>query len=59
MENRDPIVDEVRTARDAIAKEHGNDIKKIADAMRIRESQSGRRVVVLPPRRPAGVRKAS
>ncbi len=59
MRKQDPIVDEVRTARDAIAKESDYDIGKIADAVRERQAKSGRQVVTLPPRKPASARKAS
>ena len=51
MEKSDPIVDEVRAARDAIAKELDYDIEKIAQAIKSREVQSGRHVVCLPPRK--------
>lgn len=47
----DPIVEEVRAARDAIAKKFDYDIAKIAEAVRAREAQSGRKVVNLPPRK--------
>ena len=50
---RDPIVEEVRAARDAIAKEHGYDIQAIFAALREMEEQSGREHVTLPPRRVA------
>ena len=52
------IVDEVRAARDAIASEFDYDIAKIAEAIRARESESGRTFVSLPPRKPAPKRKA-
>ncbi|NJL27347.1 MAG: hypothetical protein HC897_05370 [Thermoanaerobaculia bacterium] len=47
----DPIVEEVRAARDAIAKKFDYDIAKIAEAIRVREAQSGRKVVNLSPRK--------
>ena len=50
MRLSDPIVDEVRAVRDAIAKEFDYDIDKIAQAIRAREAQSGREFVSLPPR---------
>ena len=50
MRHPDPIVDEVRAARDAIAKEFGYDIDKIVQAMKARESRSGRKLVTRPPR---------
>ena len=58
MRDVNPIVDEVRAVRDAIAKECDYDISKIAAAVRIREAASGRAVVRLPPRKPSPSRKA-
>ncbi len=60
MQKSDPIVDEVRAARDAIAKEFDYDIEKLALAIKIREAQSGREVVRLAPRKVTVIaRKAS
>ena len=50
MRYSDSILDEVRAARDAIAKEHDYDIEKLAQALKVREATSGRKVVRLPPR---------
>ena len=58
MRDTNPIVDEVRAARDAISKESDYDIAKIAEAVRLREAKSGRVFVRLPPRKPLAVRKA-
>ena len=43
--SRDPIVDEVRAHRRAIAHEHGNDLKAIITALRRKQGADGRRVV--------------
>ena len=43
--SRDPIVDEVRAHRTAIAQEHGNNLKAIIDALRRKQGADGRRVV--------------
>ena len=51
--SKDPIVDEVRAARSAIAAEHGNDLKKIIAAFRRKEGADGRRVVDLTAKRPS------
>jgi hypothetical protein len=59
MKHRDPIVDEIRTARDAIARESDYDLEKLAQALRKREAESGRPLVRLPPRRPIATRKAA
>jgi hypothetical protein len=48
---RDPIVEEVRAVREALAKEHGYDIKAIMRALQRQEAGSGRRVVFLQPKR--------
>jgi hypothetical protein len=47
----DPIVDEVRATRSAIAEEHGNDLKKIIAAFRRKEGTDGRRVADLTAKR--------
>ena len=44
---RDPIVEEVRAIRAAIAKEHGNDLKALGRSLRRKEGADGRRVVDL------------
>ena len=51
MPSRDPIVEEVRAARDAIAKEFDYDIERIGRAMQERQSHNDRPVVRLPPKR--------
>jgi len=48
---RDSIVDEVRAARDAFAKEHDYDVKQIVEALRLQPIPRGSRVVSLPPKR--------
>jgi hypothetical protein len=47
----DPIVDEVRAARDAFAKEHDYDLARIFDALREMARKDGGARVTLPPRR--------
>lgn len=49
--SKDPIVDEVRAIRAAIAEEHGNDLKRIIAAFRRKEGADGRRVVDLTAKR--------
>ena len=58
MRDANPIIDEVRAVRDAIAKDYDYDISKIAAAVRTREAASGRTVVSLPPRKPSLSKKA-
>ena len=48
--NRDPIIDDVRAIRDAIAREHNYDLDSIFRMLRAREMTSGRSHVTLPPR---------
>ena len=43
--SRDPIVDEVRAHRTAIAQEHGNDLKAVIAALKRKQGVDGRRVV--------------
>ena len=45
----DPIVEEVRAARDAIAAKHGYDVEKIAAAFAERSKASGRRTASPSP----------
>jgi hypothetical protein len=59
MRRSDPIVDEVRAARDAIVKEANYDIDKLAEMLKVREATSGRKIVRLPPREVTVVYKAS
>lgn len=49
--SQDPIIDEVRAIRDAIAREHDYDLDAIFRMLRTREITSGRSHVTLPPRR--------
>ena len=51
MLSRDLIVEEVRAARDAIAKEFNYDIERIGRAMQERQAKNNRSVVRLPPKR--------
>jgi hypothetical protein len=53
MEPSDPILDQLHAIREAIAAASDNDIRKIAEAARLRETQSGAVVVNLPPKRVA------
>lgn len=46
----DPIVEEVRRYRQQHAARYGNDLKKICEALRERQAESGRRLVQRAPR---------
>jgi hypothetical protein len=43
--NEDPIVAEIREHRKAIAEKHGNDVRRIVEALRKREQESDRKVL--------------
>ncbi len=58
MPTRDPLVEEVRAARDAIAKEFNYDIEQLGRAMQERQAKNDRPVVRLPPRRISVEKKA-
>ena len=47
---RDPIVDEVRAIREAIAEEHGNDLKAIVAHHQRQDAASVIKGVSLPPK---------
>jgi hypothetical protein len=51
---QDPIVAEVRRHREALLEQYGGDLRKLFEELKKRESESGARVVRLPPKRPAG-----
>jgi len=53
MTRRDPIVEEVRKHREAIAREHGNDLEAIVAALEGEESLEDTPTVSFPPRRVA------
>lgn len=47
----DAIVAEIRRYRRVIAAEHGNDLRRIVEALRKRERESGRKVVSPGPKK--------
>jgi hypothetical protein len=51
VQRRDPIVEEVRRNRAAIAREHGNDLDAIVAAFQREEATSEVPVVSFPPKR--------
>lgn len=51
---RDPIVAEVRTARERLFAEAGYDLETLGRQLRESQATSGRPVITLPPRRPGG-----
>jgi hypothetical protein len=55
----DLIVDEIHAIRETLSKASGDDIRKIAEAAKARQIQSGRKAERLPPRKARSLRKAS
>jgi len=55
----DRIVEEIHAIREALSKASGDDIRKIAEAARARQLDSGRKAERLPPRKVRPLRKAS
>ena len=55
----DPIVEEIHAIREALSRVSGDDIRKIAEAAKARQAQSGKLAVRLPPRKARSPRKAS
>jgi hypothetical protein len=51
MTRRDPIVEEVRKHREAIAREHGNDLEAIVAALERDDSLGDAPTVSFPPKR--------
>ena len=49
--NKDPIVEEIRQHRRAHAAEHGNDLRRIVQALRKRERDSDRPVLNPGPKK--------
>lgn len=56
---KDPIVEEVRRAREAHAKRFNYDLDAICEDLRKREKNSGRTTVSLGPKRVARKKKTS
>jgi hypothetical protein len=59
MKSSDSIVDEVRAAREALAKESADNLEKIVEAARARQSKGGRKIVTLPPKKTDSAQRAS
>lgn len=57
MSSADPILEEIHAIREALARQAGYDVERIAEAARKRQAESGRKVVTLPPRPAATVKK--
>jgi len=55
----DSILEELRSIREAIALSSDDDLKRIAEAAKARQVDSGHQVVQLPPKRIPSAKKAS
>ncbi len=55
----DRIVEEIHAVRETLSRVSGDDIRRIAEAARARQTESGREAVRLPPRKVRPARKAS
>jgi len=55
----DPIIDEIHAIREGLSRASGDDIRKIAEAAKARQAESGRTTVRLHPRKAKAARKAS
>ena len=51
MTRRDPVIEEVRKHREAIAREHGNDLDAIIAAFQRQDASDDRATVSFPPKR--------
>jgi hypothetical protein len=51
----DPIVEEVRRAREAYAKRFNYDLNAMFDDLQRRQQESGRKTVSFPPKRPTAI----
>ena len=49
---KDPIVEEVRKARDGFAKQFNYDLDAICDDLQKKQSEKGKMVVSFPPKKP-------
>ena len=54
---KDPILAEVRAAREAYAIRFAGDVKGMLDDIRIRQAKGGRQVIARPPKRLALVQE--
>jgi hypothetical protein len=59
MPRKDPIIEEIHTFREEIAREADYDIEKILEAARARQAASGREAVTLSPKKATTAKKAS
>jgi hypothetical protein len=58
MDTKNPILNEIRAAREALMAEAGNDLNKLVELLRARQEASGREVVSFPPKPVALAKRA-
>lgn len=51
MAEHDPIIAEIHAVREALSRASDDDIRKVAEAAKARQAESGRKSVRLPPRK--------
>jgi hypothetical protein len=49
--NPDPVIQEVREAKESVAAEYGHDIRTLMEDLMHRQKEFGERLVSLPPRK--------
>ena len=49
--NPDPIIQEVREAKESVAVEYGHDIRSLMEDLMRHQSEYGERLISLPPRK--------
>jgi hypothetical protein len=59
MNSRTPILDELHAVREEFAREHNNDVRRMARTLQEEEAALRRKVVSLPPKRSKPAKKAS
>jgi hypothetical protein len=59
MPHKDPIIEEIHTVREALARDADYDLARLLEAARTRQAASGQRAVRLPARKVEPAKKAS
>ena len=49
--NPDPIIQEVREAKESVAAEYGHDLRSLMEDLMHHQSEYGERLISLPPRK--------
>lgn len=59
MKRKGSILDEIHDYREQLARQHGYDLRRMAESLQEHESTLRRKVVSLPPKRTEKLRRAS